>query len=159
VHPRQSAHNHRFENQLSKQLMRVLFPNTRCYFIFPVAAVARVEKIRFFKNPIASKTRFHISLGHATVMCTATFFGAAPTEALVPATATLPFDTAAEYAYQDELLAPAPVVAGAAAAGAAAAEASKKDGAAATASHTQYALLEFDSPVIGRPDRSCPLLG
>ncbi len=85
-------------------------------------------------------------------MCTATFFGAAPAAAPVPAAATLPFDTSVEYAYQDELLAPAP------AAAAAAAEGSKKDGAVTTASHTQYALLEFDSPVVGQPDRYCLFL-
>lgn len=39
------------------------------------AAVARVEKIRFFKSAVKSKSKFHLSVGHSTVMCTVTFFG------------------------------------------------------------------------------------
>ena len=39
------------------------------------AIVCKVDKIRFFKSTCKTKTKFHLSLGHDTVMCTATFFG------------------------------------------------------------------------------------
>ena len=44
-------------------------------YIFPKGIVCAVDKIRFFKGQVKSKAKFHLSLGHTTVMCTATFFG------------------------------------------------------------------------------------
>jgi selenocysteine-specific elongation factor len=41
------------------------------------AAVALVKRIRFFKGPLPSGCRVHVSVGHETVMATATFFGGA----------------------------------------------------------------------------------
>ncbi|MEW5314412.1 MAG: hypothetical protein WDW38_005913 [Sanguina aurantia] len=38
-------------------------------------AVAAVEKIRFYSGKVCSKARFHISVGHATVMAQLHFFG------------------------------------------------------------------------------------
>ena len=38
-------------------------------------AVAAVERVRFFQGAVPSRARFHISVGHATVMAEATFFG------------------------------------------------------------------------------------
>lgn len=40
------------------------------------AAVALVRKIRFYKGPCESEARFHVIVGHTTVMATAVFFGA-----------------------------------------------------------------------------------
>jgi GTPase len=39
------------------------------------AAVAAVDKVRFFNGPVPGKTKYHLSIGHATVMAEATFFG------------------------------------------------------------------------------------
>ncbi len=46
--------------------------------------VALVRKIKYFKGPCASRTRFHISIGHHTVMATATFCGATELAGLLP---------------------------------------------------------------------------
>lgn len=40
------------------------------------AVVASVERIRFHKSPVLSKGRYHVTLGHSTVMAEATFFRA-----------------------------------------------------------------------------------
>lgn len=39
------------------------------------AAVACVDKIRFYADAVASKTKYHVSIGHATVMADVQFFG------------------------------------------------------------------------------------
>jgi GTPase len=39
------------------------------------AAVAAVDKVRFYNGPVPGKGRYHMSIGHATVMAEATFFG------------------------------------------------------------------------------------
>ena len=44
------------------------------------AAVVGAEKIRFFKGSVQSKMKFHVTVGHTTVMATAEFFGEIPTE-------------------------------------------------------------------------------
>jgi selenocysteine-specific elongation factor len=90
-------------------------------------ALVAVRHIRFFKSACKTGSKFHVTVGHTTVMGTATFFAAAaiaPREATVEGTADeaarkaaaaaralqlarlpLPnaFDETAEYLYQDEL--------------------------------------------------------
>ena len=39
------------------------------------AVLALVRKVKYYGDPIATKAKFHISIGHATTMCTAHFFG------------------------------------------------------------------------------------
>ena len=39
------------------------------------AAVAAVEKIRFFAGSVASGSKIHINIGHDTVMAEVSFFG------------------------------------------------------------------------------------
>jgi selenocysteine-specific elongation factor len=39
-------------------------------------AIAVVKKVRYFRQSLNSGTKFHISVGHTTVMATVTFFGA-----------------------------------------------------------------------------------
>jgi len=39
-------------------------------------AIAVVKKVRYFRQSLNSGTKFHISVGHSTVMATVTFFGA-----------------------------------------------------------------------------------
>ena len=43
------------------------------------AAIVGAEKIRFFKGAVQSKHKFHVTVGHTTVMATAEFFGEVPT--------------------------------------------------------------------------------
>eukprot|EP00899_Mesostigma_viride_P005477 jgi/Mesvir1/14930/Mv05520-RA.1 len=38
------------------------------------AAVAHVTKVKYYKAPITSKSRFHVTVGHATVMAEVSFF-------------------------------------------------------------------------------------
>lgn len=40
------------------------------------SAVCLVKKVRFYKHPCRSATKFHISIGHSTVIATVVFFGA-----------------------------------------------------------------------------------
>ncbi|CAG0898268.1 unnamed protein product [Cyprideis torosa] len=60
--------------------------------------IARVEKIRFFKHPVVSSKqgRFHISLGHETLMGKLTLFGSAGKK-------SEEFDMAKEYPFLQEL--------------------------------------------------------
>lgn len=39
------------------------------------AAVAAVDKVRFYSGSVPSKQKYHVIVGHATVMAEATFFG------------------------------------------------------------------------------------
>jgi len=78
-------------------------------------AVAAVQKIRFFKGALPSKTRMHITIGHATVMAECTFFGgpavgsnealslAAQLDRLAVAQRAASFSFDSEYEYNDEL--------------------------------------------------------
>jgi len=92
------------------------------YILQVHCALMAVRHIRFFKATCKTGLKFHVTVGHTTVMGTATFFGprtpplsadlddaAAKAEraaqALAAARKSLPetFDPAAEYEYQDEL--------------------------------------------------------
>ncbi len=75
--------------------------------------VAAVEKIRFFKGTVPSKARFHVTLGHATVMAEVVFFGGPDAAADAAAAAAQPlsveqraaaFSFDCEYRFQEELL-------------------------------------------------------
>jgi|TARA_B100001142_G_scaffold151135_1_gene151789 selenocysteine-specific elongation factor len=54
-----------------------------------VGAVVSAEKIRFYKGTVQSKMKFHVTVGHATVMATAEFFGQIPTSLVTNATQAL----------------------------------------------------------------------
>eukprot|EP00038_Savillea_parva_P011529 m.198162 g.198162 ORF g.198162 m.198162 type:complete len:575 (+) comp20371_c0_seq1:135-1859(+) len=62
------------------------------------AAVAQAEKIRFFKSAVKTKSKFHVSVGHATVMCSVTFFGSDEGDGRI--------DVGQDYHYLDELALP-----------------------------------------------------
>lgn len=47
------------------------------------AAIASVEKIRFYAAKLQTKAKYHVSVGHTTVMATVHFFGM-PTDDILP---------------------------------------------------------------------------
>lgn len=106
------------------------------------AAVISVRKIGYFKGSLATRAKFHITVGHETVMARVTFFGLPPvgtseprfdTEPLPlqPCSLDTPFTFDREYFYQDEYV---------------------TSQGEARSNPEQWALLEFERPV------TCPLL-
>ena len=105
------------------------------------AAIALVKRIRFFKGGADSESKFHVTVGHATVMATAIFFGAAElakagvTLRRAPAAAAAADAAAAAIVAEDAAGLPsAPAAAGAGAAAAAAATAAPVAAGAAASS-------------------------
>ncbi|KAG2430703.1 hypothetical protein HYH02_013699 [Chlamydomonas schloesseri] len=82
-------------------------------------AVAAVEKIRFYAGRVPSRAKFHVSVGHSTVMAEMTFFGLPDGEGVPRDTALaamianlnamalsatpMAFDAGRDYLYQEEL--------------------------------------------------------
>lgn len=106
-----------------------------------IAGIVSVEKIHYYKGPVASKAKFHITIGHDTVMGKAQFFGL-PTSEDPDANKgdRNSFDFSREYVFQDELLAVTP------------SDGNKEDAENSTnvASgnpNYQYAVLELEKPV------------
>ncbi len=111
------------------------------------AAVVSASKIRFFKSAVKCGSKFHVTIGHTTVMATVHFFGDVPkdgTDALVEALEKVcladgAFDSSKEYKYCEELLTEAE-------ARTIAEEAGDLDVSDAPA-FARYALLEFGQPI------------
>ena len=103
------------------------------------AAIMRVSKISYFKSTIATKAKFHVTIGHETVMGRATFFGRYSETGTRPVSdktdMTAPFDFSLEYMYQNELLSVK----------AAAAEGDTEN--PGRLPEAQFALMEFEKPV------------
>ncbi|XP_071817093.1 selenocysteine-specific elongation factor-like [Apostichopus japonicus] len=107
------------------------------------AAVISVTKIGYFRGPCATKAKFHVTMGHETVMARVTFFGDVPGQSY-PEREKIAFSFDKEYLYQDDLKAPV-----------------KNKGSSnkenqpeedALPSNTlQWALLEFEKPI------TCPV--
>ncbi|KAM8756732.1 selenocysteine-specific elongation factor isoform 1-T1 [Acanthopagrus schlegelii] len=108
------------------------------------AAVISVRKIGYFKGSLATRAKFHITVGHETVMAKVTFFGLPPAGASEspsdtkppppqPCSLETPFTFDREYFYQDEYM-------------------SGQSEASSGPDPDQWALLEFERPV------TCPLL-
>lgn len=108
------------------------------------AAVMSVRKIGYFKGSLATRAKFHITVGHETVMAKVTFFGlpppAAPEEPACdaggpppppsePPSLETPFTLDREYFYQEEY------------------RAGGGGGGGGGAEAEQWALLEFERPV------------
>nr|XP_061796623.1 selenocysteine-specific elongation factor-like isoform X2 [Nerophis lumbriciformis] len=101
------------------------------------AAVISARKIGYFKGSLCTRAKFHITVGHETVMARVTFFGlperCPDTPDLQPCSLETAFSFDREYLYQEDYVAgqgepsPAP-------------------------DPEQWALLEFERPV------TCPLL-
>ncbi|XP_048653482.1 selenocysteine-specific elongation factor-like [Marmota marmota marmota] len=109
------------------------------------AAIISVEKIPYFRGPLLTKAKFHVTLGHETVMGRLLFFSPEPQrfdqEPQVDA-----FDLAQEYLFQERYLSGDPAT-----------EGDRADGRAGQAPEgrcprQQWALVEFERPV------TCPRL-
>uniref|UniRef100_A0A668AF06 Selenocysteine-specific elongation factor n=1 Tax=Myripristis murdjan TaxID=586833 RepID=A0A668AF06_9TELE len=110
------------------------------------AALISVRKIGYFKGSLSTRAKFHITVGHETVMARVTFFGLPPTDArqppsdatpLPPEPQLCPLDTPfsfdREYLYQEEYM-------------------TGQGEASSGPDPEQWALLEFERPV------TCPSL-
>ncbi|XP_023123110.1 selenocysteine-specific elongation factor [Amphiprion ocellaris] len=108
------------------------------------AAVISVRKISYFKGSLATRAKFHITVGHETVMARVTFFGLPPVSASEPPSDSkpppsepcsleTPFTFDREYFHQDEYVA------------------GQGEGSSGP-DPEQWALLEFERPV------TCPSL-
>ena len=100
-----------------------------------IAAIVSVHKIKYYKGSITTKAKMHISMGHETVMAKISFFGM--TESCEEKENSFSFDR--EYKFQDELLASI--------------ENDKENG----TPFNQYAVLEFEKPVLAVP--GCLVIG
>ncbi|XP_008071112.1 selenocysteine-specific elongation factor [Carlito syrichta] len=112
------------------------------------AALISVEKIPYFRGPLQTKAKFHITVGHETVMGRLMFFSPAP-DCFDHEPVLDSFDFSREYLFQEQYLCKdlAPRVTDSD-------EANKKAG-QATEGHLprqQWALVEFEKPV------TCPRL-
>lgn len=98
------------------------------------AVIVSMNKIRYYKGTVATKAKFHISVGHETLMAKVTIFGVSASDAVQGETdrnsSTFNFDE--QYRYQEELLIP-----------------ETRNGDENKPDYMpvrQYALLEFDKP-------------
>lgn len=65
--------------------------------------IINLEKVKYFKNAISSGSKFHISIGHETLLGKITLF-ADPDEASLASSSTLnEFDFNCDYIYLDEI--------------------------------------------------------
>ncbi|XP_035007852.1 selenocysteine-specific elongation factor isoform X3 [Hippoglossus stenolepis] len=108
------------------------------------AAVISVRKIGYFKGSLATRAKFHITMGHETVMAKVTFFGLPPVVASespaetkappsLPCSLETPFTCDRQYLYQDEYV-------------------TGQGESSSGPDPEQWALLEFERPV------TCPSL-
>lgn len=108
------------------------------------AAVISVKKIGYFKGSLANRAKFHITMGHETIMARVAFFGLPPVAAsepptdanppqLQPCSLDTPFTFEREYFYQDEYV-------------------TGQGEVSPGSDPEQWALLEFERPV------TCPSL-
>lgn len=104
------------------------------------AAVISVRKISYFRGSLSTRAKFHITVGHETVMAKVTFFGLPPPDASnleTPRSEPCSLDTAftfdKEYYYQEEYI-------------------SGQGEGSSGPDPEQWALLDFERPV------TCPSL-
>ena len=110
------------------------------------AAVVSSRKIRFFKSTVRGGSKFHVTIGHSTVMASVQFFGDVPKggeNALVDGLQNMSldaaFDTKQEYKFCEELLTELE-----------AKQIAEESGAIDEndpPAFAKYALLEFDQPI------------
>ncbi|XP_062321233.1 selenocysteine-specific elongation factor [Osmerus eperlanus] len=103
------------------------------------AALISARKIGYYKGPLASRAKFHITVGHETVMAKVTFFGLPPGQTpsapqLDPVALDTPFSFDRDYFHQEEYII------------------GQGEAGGAKSDPEQWALLEFERPV------TCPSL-
>ncbi|XP_072437896.1 selenocysteine-specific elongation factor [Chiloscyllium punctatum] len=104
------------------------------------AAIMSVKKIPYYKGSVHTKAKFHITVGHETVMGKVTFFSPA-IEDFDSEPVMDRFDFDREYLYQEEYLSQAKDV-----------DVDKSQADGSKVPRQQWALLEFEKPV------TCPRL-
>jgi selenocysteine-specific elongation factor len=105
------------------------------------SAIISVQKIKYFKGNVNTKTKFHISMGHETVMAKLSFFGLL--KDFSNTSEDNAFDFNKEYKFQDELL-PDPLN-------------DDKGVREKEMPVKQFALLEFEKPTLVVP--KCLVIG
>eukprot|EP00794_Sanderia_malayensis_P014234 gene14234-15719_t len=90
------------------------------------AAIVEVHKIPYFKGKCATKSKFHITIGHDTVMAKLLFFGPTDRE-----TSIAEWSLENDFCYEEELLDSTQLI----------------NSKSASKPAAQYALLEFERPV------------
>jgi len=100
------------------------------------AALVKVSKTAYFKESVLTKAKFHITIGHSTVMGSGIFFGQ-DLEQKEAQNDVCEFDYTKDYVYQDELLLSNNRVS----------VADTKDVKPESTSRQQYVLLEFETPI------------
>uniref|UniRef100_A0A8C6BS44 Selenocysteine-specific elongation factor n=1 Tax=Monodon monoceros TaxID=40151 RepID=A0A8C6BS44_MONMO len=112
------------------------------------AAVVSVEKIPYFRGSLQTKAKFHITVGHETVMGRVMFFSPAP-DGFDHEPVLDSFDFSQEYLFQEQYLCPGSVPAETDGG-----EADRRVGQASEGRcpRQQWALVEFEKPV------TCPRL-
>ncbi|XP_072179374.1 selenocysteine-specific elongation factor-like [Diadema setosum] len=133
--------------------------------ILPIihAAIVSVQRIQYFKGTCLNKSKFHVTMGHETVMGKVSFFGPAPGHKYKSHDEATGIDFDVEYTYQEELLASDPGERGSnkenvpgAACGSRADE--EEDGEERPElPNQQWALLELEKPVAC--PRNCVIIG
>lgn len=108
--------------------------------------VASALRVRYFKGKIASGSKFHISIGHSTVIATATFFCDEKRPQLLgtqdTAARAASYDPSASYLYCSELLDEGGITS------------SEQSGKKSEdeAQGPQYVLLSFEQPIVCDPE-------
>ncbi|KAL5479988.1 hypothetical protein EMCRGX_G023601 [Ephydatia muelleri] len=103
------------------------------------AGIIQVYKIPYHKSPCTTGSKFHITIGHETVMAKTTFFGCEQ-----PPLSANTFDVSRSYCFQEQMLESAGKLTKASSV----AQPSSVESSVVSGSQTQYALLEFEKPVI-----------
>eukprot|EP00731_Ephydatia_muelleri_P025051 Em0017g134a len=103
------------------------------------AGIIQVYKIPYHKSPCTTGSKFHITIGHETVMAKTTFFGCEQ-----PPSSANTFDVSRSYLFQEQMLESAGKLTKASSV----AQPSSVESSVVSGSQTQYALLEFEKPVI-----------
>uniref|UniRef100_A0A8D0FYX4 Eukaryotic elongation factor, selenocysteine-tRNA specific n=1 Tax=Strix occidentalis caurina TaxID=311401 RepID=A0A8D0FYX4_STROC len=106
------------------------------------AAIISLKKIQYFRGPLQTKAKFHITVGHETVMGRVMFFSPAPAD-FTEEIEENAFDFEKDYLYQEEYLSKDSN---------SSEENKENDQAEVQLPRQQWALLEFEKPV------TCPKL-
>ncbi|CAH3021015.1 unnamed protein product [Porites evermanni] len=68
------------------------------------AAIISVKHIPYYKGTITSKSKFHITIGHETVMGKLQVFGLPPSQSVDPPQDSKSFDMSREYVFQEAIM-------------------------------------------------------